>query len=1150
MLMNAEPTRAGGYRRTIAVVGFLAGACWFPLLSGEEGLCSRHNDSWAWVDSSCNSGTLVEGEKWEVPVEYYLDPAEDDGGTTMTVWIGGPWIDCPDGKYEKKRHHVSYPGSFRRAAVKAGRKRHTFSFTVPPALDRNSMLIVCQFRDASGKSWPWHVRRGGIWLKRKGGFFEIETDRPGNLFLYQDPVRIVCRLRKVQKVGEGKSLKYRVHDTRGELVAEGEVAFTAEENGQEIPLPLGLERRGTFYVEAEVEGWEKQGTTFCRIPDVLAATQGEKTPFGMTSVVAPGPSDRLEEMCRIAQRLGLTACRTMHHWDDLEPGPGIYKLEPWEKALDIGSRYGIDTWLCIYGPPAWAFPDNAKSFRTSYSAVRVRWDAWRDFVSTVSTRLKGKLYGWEWLNEITPGGTESFVDDYVTMCRIGTEAAKAVDPDLVTLLAGGLWPRSFRTTVLAAGVGKYVDVLPIHYSNGGGVLEAREDLAAAGCKATVWDNETAKGINAWRVPPLEQLKDTRQANWVLTQWTDELAAGCEKIIYFGGRGDPAGNYSYLLDDLSPRPVAATLAVLASKMYGAKPVGVFSLGKSGLFHLFARDGKPILVCSSYETSETVALQVGTEQVRITDYQGNGTLIDALAGEAKLSLAPLRYFLEDADLDVLKAYVVPAIQTHLAARKRTRLVDTPRVSMTRGETGTLHILLRNLYDRPLAGRFRLEMPEQWPAVKDTPFSLKPGEEQVVPVAVQVPATAETRDWDLSAVFSFDWDKLPTITKPAALSILSTDMFGNLMPNGDFETADAVGSKPEGWIVDGKTRHWGNAEGLGLGLGKRVFKFSDTANQWGWNSHTLGLRGGQTYLYTAWVWNKSMSAGSNLTMHFADGTKKTLYDVHVFTCGKDNPHWQMYSCRLKTRPDLVKASFTPVARGTGWALYDNIRVTLFGGTDYAAESHRAAKSPRVDGKLDDWVTKCPIPLIGKNQLTVTSKSYAWSAADLNGVGYLMWDDASLYFALQVRDNVHDATSTTGGAAVEGDSVVLAFDPTNRSPEASSKALALYLSSAAPGGGSGKHTIFRPEDRSAGLRSGQLFKDSSTYEMAIERGDGTCVYEMRIPFNELGGIEPGLGGKFGFSIQLNDSDGQKRAAYMTWGGGISPTWQPARFGVVTFAR
>ena len=192
------------------------------------------------------------------------------------------------------------------------------------------------------------------------------------------------------------------------------------------------------------------------------------------------------------------------------------------------------------------------------------------------------------------------------LCTIGVETAKAVDPNVASILAGGLYPRSFRVQMLRAGVGQYVDALPVHYQNGDGVLEARQDLEAAGCPTvSVWEDESARGLNAWAVPPLEELQNTVQCDWVLRQWTDELAAGCERIIYFGGAGSAAGSHDYLLDDLSPRPVAATLAVLTSKMFGAKPLGVFLLGEGGLLHLFERNGMPILVASTYEKSgETV------------------------------------------------------------------------------------------------------------------------------------------------------------------------------------------------------------------------------------------------------------------------------------------------------------------------------------------------------------------------------------------------------------------------------------------------------------------------------------------------------------------------------------------------------------------
>ena len=110
---------------------------------------------------------------------------------------------------------------------------------------------------------------------------------------------------------------------------------------------------------------------------------------------------------------------------------------------------------------------------------------------------------------------------------------------------------------------------------------------------------------------------------MLTQWSDELAAGCDKLVYFGGEGDAIGNGDYLLSDLSPLPVAATLAVFAAKTFHAVPVGGFSSPDNAKrFYLFDRDGKPLLVVDNNGSGRAVTtLNVGTSTVRITDYQGN-------------------------------------------------------------------------------------------------------------------------------------------------------------------------------------------------------------------------------------------------------------------------------------------------------------------------------------------------------------------------------------------------------------------------------------------------------------------------------------------------------------------------------------------------
>ncbi len=1114
-----------------------------------------YNKSWIYVDSSAGGKPLVSGDRWEVPVEYYLDPAEHFGSTVLSIWGTGPWIDSPDGKYTTKRGHIGYPGLSGRLELKQpGRGRHVFAFTVPEGLEPvkkyNRLLLIANFRDSHGKDWPWSVRAENQFVRRQG-FYEIQTEQPGHLFTYEEPVRIAIRLKNVKTPGEKKTLDYEVHDTSGTKVDQGKVEFTAEREGQTIAIEPQVERRGVFLLQVNVAGWEARHTTFARIPDLEAVTQGRLTRFGMTNHMDAPP----EEAWAIARRLGLTTCRRFTNWYRHNPGPEVFKFDDLEKELEAAGRHGVDVWLCIYDPPAFAQPGKVSSI--SYRAFDFRQDVWRQFVATATERLRGRFLGWEWLNEITPGGCDDPVATYLSMCRIGTQTAKQIDPSLVTILAGGLYPRSFRLDMLKAGVGQYIDVLPVHYQNGSGVAEARGDLDAAGlAKVAVWEDESGRARNAWGVPPLEEIQATDQADWVLRQWTDELAAGCEKIIYFGGRGDAAGSWDYLLDDLSPRPVAATLAVLAAKLHEARPLGTFMLGKGALVHLFHRQGRAVLVASTYESAgETIRLHTGSKSVLITDYQGNEQSMACPQGVAELRLAGLPLFIEDASLDSLKAYVMAEIQaTQVAAGTSASVATarrvTPRRTALRGQKLELPVRLRNLFDRELTGHVEAQLPQGWPAHQSQAFTLPPGADLAGQVGLPIPASIQPADYPAVLRFHFDLEGLPEVEKPVVLSVISPATLGNLIANGDFETPDAKGSGPEGWRVDGKTRLWAEAEGLAGGLGERVIKFQDSPD-WNYISRSIPVRGGQTYLYTFWARNENMGCGSNMTQQLADGKEIRLYDTQVIRCGDNNRYWQVFTCRKQMPEGTVQASFTPIGKGTGWAMIDNVRVTLYDGTDYVAEAHRATRPVVIDGQIDDWITHCPIPLIGRNQLIYQADGYQWTPENLSGIGYLMWDASNLYLAVRVHDDTHNsltAATPSGEQAIRGDSVILGLQPVRGGNP--SEAFAYYLSAATPGGGSGTHTLFRPEDRSGGRTAGHLFRDSSIYEMAVGVEKGVCVYELRIPLSELG-VSPTLGSRLGLSVVIVDNDGGRQpAGRIAWGGGLQPDWSPDQFGAITLVE
>ena len=210
----------------------------FNIFASENtGKALNYNKSWIDIDASNNGKQLISGQVWQVPVEYYLDPSEFTGETTLYLWGTGPWIDTPDGKYATERGHISYPNMSRKVNETAGKGRQIFSFTVPKGLElvkkNNPVLLIAGFRDNNGKNWPWEIRTSSSFIDNSG-YFDIETDVPGNLFTYDEPVRIKIKPKNENQISEKKTISYIVYDTAGAIVTQGKKDFTFEQSGQEI----------------------------------------------------------------------------------------------------------------------------------------------------------------------------------------------------------------------------------------------------------------------------------------------------------------------------------------------------------------------------------------------------------------------------------------------------------------------------------------------------------------------------------------------------------------------------------------------------------------------------------------------------------------------------------------------------------------------------------------------------------------------------------------------------------------------------------------------------------------------------------------------------------------------------------------------------
>lgn len=1086
---------------------------------------------------------LQEGEEFLLPVRYYVDPSDDWGGTELTILGVGPWIDCPDNVYSKHQRHLTYPLAISPLRCRIGeevqekiriRVPKLFSARPPKAgVLGDSLLLIFQFRGNDGENWPWQVRTELGNFQRRESFFDLSTPMPGNLFPGSKPVEIVVTPGSLaRKSGEARELLWQVFLIDGSQVASGRQTLSPVSGPLHIRPEIPSEKRGTFRFRAEVDGWEVRETTFARIPDLEAITRGGATPFGGQKF-AGNP-----EAVTAARLLGLRFCRTWVKWSTLQPAPTMWNeayLEELKESVRQMNANRIRPWLVLYDPPAWAI-DNPEGWTAGFFPFPFREQELKAVVRRLAETFKGQVIGFEWLNEICPGKlSRNPVDDYIRFCRIATQTVKAVDPSFEIQAAGGLWPRSYRKSLLAAGLSKHVDILPVHYGDGNTVQMAAEDLKNNGTALPVIDNETGRGLATWGMPLEIALKDRSQSDYFFTRFPAELLAGCQRIVLFGGEPDPAGNWSFFWGDMSPRPSAAALAVLVSKLWNAKPVGEFSLGRGDSIKLFEAPGnRAVMVVSTVEKEgETIQLPAGRGELLLTDQQGNERrLPEAERHMLKLSISP--YIVEGGDLDVLKA--------QLMVRPSFTGSSAPNRNFVQGHTAELPFTVVNLAKRPLNCRIELVgIPGKTAPIVVS--DLAPGEK--LQKSFQFLPERSGR-FTAALQVSFQTSGLPEVMKRISISVIQPAAVGNLLKNPGFEQArDGEETLPAFWYpTPGAGKRFRFQSPDELGHENWVFRFQGIEKQY--VSMFQNLEGSflpGKYLYSFWIKTDMLQTGSNYSAVAPGGRSINRHWLQVFQSPVTQPHWDLFSTVVEVPEKTEKISCVPVCFGNGWSMIDNAVFTLYEGTEYVGFAPRS-RSITIDGKLNDFDRSSPVPLLGKSQLRTEAADYEWSPQRFSGVAYFNWDAQNLYVGVEVIDREH-TPGPREAECVKGDSIEIAIHPQNRLPGEESKALLFQVSSVAPGG-SGKHTIYRPDRYCGGLKSGSLAKDSSVYDISVRRQGNRTTYELVMPWSDLGGIRGEFGTKLGLSLALNDGNGTRKLASMVWGGGLIPAWNPASFGML----
>ncbi|MGB3509690.1 MAG: glycosyl hydrolase [Microcoleaceae cyanobacterium] len=191
-------------------------------------------------------------------------------------------------------------------------------------------------------------------------------------------------------------------------------------------------------------------------------------------------------------------------WPKLEPERGKWNFELLDKYIDIAEKHHVELLLTLGQSPPWASarPSDRSPYQPGWPAEPKNIEDWRNYVRTVATRYKGKIYNYEIWNE--PNLKGFFSGTGKTMLNLSKEAyqiLKQVDPSITvvspsftTVEEGLVWFEEF----LKNGGKNYADVIGYHFYVSGKppeamvseILQVRKVMAKYGAEnIPLWNTE-------------------------------------------------------------------------------------------------------------------------------------------------------------------------------------------------------------------------------------------------------------------------------------------------------------------------------------------------------------------------------------------------------------------------------------------------------------------------------------------------------------------------------------------------------------------------------------------------------------------------------------------------------------------------------------
>ncbi|MDF1559679.1 MAG: endo-1,4-beta-xylanase [Bacteroidales bacterium] len=155
--------------------------------------------------------------------------------------------------------------------------------------------------------------------------------------------------------------------------------------------------------------------------------------FAIGAAIEPASLDNPGEVALLKRHFSSITAENVMKWSTLQPSEGVFNFGPADRLVDFARANGMVVFghtLCWHNQvPDWVFKDNGATASRELVMQRLR-----DHITTVMTHFRGKVYGWDVVNEAIDDGSATYKNTiWYQICGAdyifeAFETARAADP--------------------------------------------------------------------------------------------------------------------------------------------------------------------------------------------------------------------------------------------------------------------------------------------------------------------------------------------------------------------------------------------------------------------------------------------------------------------------------------------------------------------------------------------------------------------------------------------------------------------------------------------------------------------------------------------------------------------------------------------------